>query len=62
MLAETLEEGAARAIAGEPGEPQDESTASYATAFTAAELVLDLENQVKDDGDDGAVGERTPAT
>ncbi|HZO64269.1 MAG TPA: formyltransferase family protein [Kribbellaceae bacterium] len=42
MLAETLEEGAARAIAGEPGEPQDESTASYAAAFTAAELVLDL--------------------
>ncbi len=42
ILAETLEEGAARAIAGEPGEPQEESTASYAAAFTAAELVLDL--------------------
>lgn len=42
MLAEVLEEGAARAVAGEPGEPQDESGASYAAVFTDAEQVLDL--------------------
>jgi hypothetical protein len=28
----------------------------------AARLSQVVENQVKDDGDDGAVGERTPAT
>ena len=34
-------EGIARAVAGEPGTPQDESKASYAAAFTEAEHWLD---------------------
>lgn len=42
MLTEVLEEGAARAIAGEPGEPQDNSGASYAGEFSDDEWVLDL--------------------
>jgi methionyl-tRNA formyltransferase len=36
-----LDEGVGRAIAGEPGEPQDETVATYATAFTDAECRLD---------------------
>ena len=35
-----LETGVARAVAGEPGEPQDESLASYAAPFTDEELWL----------------------
>jgi methionyl-tRNA formyltransferase len=37
-----LFEGAARAIAGDPGTPQQESAASYAGPWTAAEEWLDL--------------------
>lgn len=40
LLSAALEEGTARAIAGEPGDPQDESQASAATFFTPAEKVL----------------------
>jgi methionyl-tRNA formyltransferase len=36
-----LDEGVQRAIAGEPGVPQDESRATYVTAFTEAEYRLD---------------------
>jgi methionyl-tRNA formyltransferase len=35
------EEGIARGLAGEPGEPQDESQATYAAAFTDEERALD---------------------
>lgn len=41
LLLEALEEGVARAVAGEPGEPQDESLASYAAPFTDDERRLD---------------------
>jgi methionyl-tRNA formyltransferase len=34
MLEAVLEEGTARAIAGDPGEPQDESLVSYAAPYT----------------------------
>ncbi|MGH2530710.1 MAG: methionyl-tRNA formyltransferase [Thermomicrobiales bacterium] len=40
MLQAVLEEGTARAIAGEPGVPQDESLASYAAPFTKQERWL----------------------
>jgi methionyl-tRNA formyltransferase len=46
MLAEALEEGAARAIAGEPGIPQDPALASEAPPFTEAEQLLDLTEPV----------------
>ena len=39
--AAALEEGAQRAIAGEPGTPQDETQATYAAPFTEAERRLD---------------------
>ena len=37
-----IEEGTQRAIAGDPGTPQDEATATYAAPFTDAESLLDL--------------------
>ncbi len=42
MLREVLEEGAARAFAGEPGLPQDPALASEAPMFTPEEQVLRL--------------------
>ena len=42
MLAEVLAEGAARAIAGEPGRPQDAALATDARPFTEAESLIDL--------------------
>ncbi|NEA34885.1 formyltransferase family protein [Streptomyces sp. SID13031] len=42
MLREVLEEGAARAFAGEPGAPQDPAAASEAPMFTPEEEVLRL--------------------
>lgn len=41
MVALVLEEGIARAAAGEPGEEQDEAAATYAGPFTDEERVLD---------------------
>lgn len=41
VLAEALAAGAARALAGEWGEAQDEAAATYAAPFTAAERRLD---------------------
>jgi methionyl-tRNA formyltransferase len=41
MLLAALDEAVTRAVAGEPGEPQDESLASYAAPFTEAERWLD---------------------
>jgi len=41
MLGEVLEEGLARVIAGERGEPQDETLATYAGHFTDEECWLD---------------------
>ena len=41
LLAAVLDEGARRAVAGEAGEPQDESLASYAGRFTDEERCLD---------------------
>jgi methionyl-tRNA formyltransferase len=38
----TLEEGAARALAGDPGTPQSDASASYAAAFSEAEHWLDF--------------------
>jgi methionyl-tRNA formyltransferase len=46
LFHEVLEEGTARAIAGEPGEAQDESHASYAGRFTDEETLLDLTEPV----------------
>jgi methionyl-tRNA formyltransferase len=40
-MAAALTEGVARALAGEPGEPQDEALASYGARFTADEYWLD---------------------
>ncbi len=37
LIAQAIEEGTARAIAGEPGTPQDESLATYAAPFTEEE-------------------------
>ena len=42
LMAATLEEGLARALAGEPGVPQDSSLATSAPPFTAEEKLLDL--------------------
>jgi len=42
LLREVLEEGAARAFAGEPGVPQDPAVASEAPMFTPEEQVLRL--------------------
>lgn len=42
MLREVLEEGAARAFAGDPGTPQDPALASEAPMFTPEEQVLRL--------------------
>jgi methionyl-tRNA formyltransferase len=42
MFAEVIEEGTAKALAGEPGRPQDSALASYAPAFSAAEQVIDF--------------------
>lgn len=41
LLRRTLDEGMERAIAGEPGIPQDEDQASYAASFTPEEHWLD---------------------
>jgi methionyl-tRNA formyltransferase len=41
ILAQVWEEGIARGIAGDPGEPQDHSQATYAAAFTEEETWLD---------------------
>lgn len=41
LLCMTLDEGMERAIAGEPGIPQDEDEASYAASFTPEEHWLD---------------------
>lgn len=40
LVAAALEEGMARALAGEPGMPQDEAQASYGAPFTPAERWL----------------------
>jgi methionyl-tRNA formyltransferase len=40
LLLAALETGVARAVAGEPGEPQDESLASYAAPFSEEEMWL----------------------
>ncbi len=40
LLSAALDEGTARAIVGEPGDPQDESQASAATFFTPDEEIL----------------------
>ncbi|MEW2549906.1 formyltransferase family protein [Streptomyces sp. NPDC047002] len=42
LFAEVIEEGAARALRGEPGEEQDPAGASYAAPFTADEFVMDF--------------------
>jgi methionyl-tRNA formyltransferase len=42
MFAEVIEEGAARALAGEPGVAQDTSRASYAAPFTDEEKFIDF--------------------
>ncbi len=41
LVAQAIEEGTARAVAGEPGTPQDESVATYAAPFTEEEHWLD---------------------
>lgn len=41
VFAATFEAGLARAVAGEPGTPQDEAEATYAAAYTEAEHWLD---------------------
>ena len=43
LMMGALMEGLARAVAGDPGEPQDEAGASYAGAFTEAERLLSWE-------------------
>lgn len=42
MFAEVIEEGTAKALAGEPGTPQLSAHASYAAAFSPEELILDF--------------------
>ncbi|WP_411093373.1 methionyl-tRNA formyltransferase [Streptomyces sp. 049-1] len=42
MFAEVIEEGTARALAGEPGVPQDSARASYMPSFTDKEPMLDF--------------------
>lgn len=42
LMAQTLEEGVARALAGEPGEKQDAERATEARPFTNEEKLLDL--------------------
>lgn len=41
LVAAVLEEGLTRALAGEPGQPQDETRATYGALFTAEERWLD---------------------
>lgn len=41
LMARTLAEGAARAVAGDPGTPQDNARATYAAPFTEEERWLD---------------------
>ena len=41
LLIATLEEGVPRAVAGDPGEPQDEALATYAAPFSEEERWLD---------------------
>ncbi len=41
LLLRALDEGVARALADEPGIPQDEANASYAASFTPEEMWLD---------------------
>jgi len=45
---EALEEGMAKAIAGEPGTQQDDSQATYAAPYTEDELWLDWNDTVRD--------------
>lgn len=42
LMSAAIAEGMARAIAGDPGTPQEDTQASYAAPFTEAELWLDL--------------------
>jgi methionyl-tRNA formyltransferase len=42
LLGQALEQGTARALAGDPGTPQDDTHASSAPAFTEADELLDL--------------------
>lgn len=42
MIAEVTEEGAAKALAGEPGEPQNTALASYGALFTTEEELIDF--------------------
>jgi methionyl-tRNA formyltransferase len=42
MFAEVVEEGTAKALAGEPGEPQDTARASHAAPFTDQEKIIDF--------------------
>ncbi len=41
LIDQAIEEGTARAVAGEPGTPQDETLATYAAPFTEEEHWLD---------------------
>jgi methionyl-tRNA formyltransferase len=47
MFTETLEEGVARAVAGDPGEAQDERLATYAAPFTEEERWLDWQEPAR---------------
>jgi methionyl-tRNA formyltransferase len=40
LFVEALDEGIARAVAGEPGDPQDEALATYVAPFTLKERLL----------------------
>ena len=46
MFAEVIEEGAAKALAGEPGTPQDAARVSYAAPFTTEEELIDFAEPV----------------
>jgi methionyl-tRNA formyltransferase len=48
LMMRTLAEGTAKAAAGAPGTPQDESLATYAAPFTPGEHVLDLTSPFND--------------
>lgn len=47
LMAETIEEGMERAIAGDVGEAQDESQASYAAKFSEGEYQLNLNDTIR---------------
>ncbi|WP_327292788.1 hypothetical protein [Streptomyces sp. NBC_01198] len=46
MFVEVIEEGTARALAGDSGEPQDGALATHAAPFTERERVLDIAEPV----------------